>query len=74
MKKYSEIITSKNREFRYDFENALLQYVYIDTEENNKIQIIDEIGLMVDEWLESSDFWIDTYHEHLNLELQALGF
>lgn len=62
--KYSKVIRSGNKKFRYDYEHGMLQYI------DDNGEVIDEIGLSIANWRESPDYWADQYAYELDNEMQ----
>lgn len=73
-KKYSNLYKYKGKAFAYDNENAIVEYVYVDPEDNSWI-VLDEIGLSNDNWdnKEARDEYLDEYIAQLDDEANRLA-
>jgi len=71
--KHSKIYKAGKRTFRYNFDNNELEqldkgkldsnYDWVITKEWN---VSDSIGLMLENWNESPQYWCDYYNEEIN--------
>jgi len=68
--RYSEVKKLKHRSFRYDFEHAVLEFIY--TNDEGKIEVLDGYGLSRDEWNENADYWIERYYEIIEEEVASM--
>ena len=73
-KKYSNLYKYKGKAFAYDNENAIVEYVYVDPEDNSWI-VLDEMGLSNDNWdnKEARDEYLDEYIAQLDDEANRLA-
>lgn len=73
-KKYSNLYKYKGKAFAYDNENAIVEYVYVDPEDNSWI-VLDEIGLSNDNWEDRKlrDAYLDEYIRQLDDEANRLA-
>ena len=63
--KFSKTYKINGREFRYNYDDALLCWVYED-------ETIDEIGLIRDNWEENPEYWCETYYSRIEEEMAYL--
>lgn len=80
MKKYSEVIEYKDRKFRYNYEESLLEYVSNRIEETSRgevvefdeLEVIDEIGLNKLDWEEENMIQVEKWSARLDEEVSYL--
>lgn len=63
---YSDIITVRGRDFRYDYTNKKLEYVRVD---DNGVDVIDSRDLSLGNWLDNPQFWCDTFIDYIDDEV-----
>lgn len=71
MKKYSFVHTVEGKDFRYNYTDGLLEFIYFDIA-SNKIEIIDMIGLSEHSWENDREGYMLVYSNDLDYELNAL--
>lgn len=69
MKSYSAIVKFKNREFRFDFENCVLEFISV---EGGSVEVLDAIGVSNEDWLYNQEFVLEMYNADLDEEMAYL--
>lgn len=64
----SKLYRFKNRFYRYNEKQALLEFVW--PEEN---VVVDSVGLSKLNWEENKMYWIEKYHNELDEELAHMS-
>lgn len=68
-KKYSKVYTVEDKDFRYNYEDALVEFIYIDEDET---MVIDAIGLSDEGWKNDKEGYLWVYANDLEYEMQSL--
>ena len=73
-KRSNDIYKYKGKEFRYDCDNAIVEYIWTDPDTNEWV-VIDEIGLSNDNWEDRKlrDAYLDEYIRQLEDEANRLA-
>lgn len=73
-KRSNDIYKYKGKEFRYDCDNAIVEYIWTDPDTNECV-VIDEIGLSNDNWEDRKlrDAYLDEYIRQLDDEANRLA-
>lgn len=84
MKKYSKIYKlNSGREYRYNFDAAVLEFVttidYVEDDDRNITEkplnipdVLDSVGLSRENWKDSPDYWIGVYDADIEDEISCL--
>lgn len=70
--KIYKVVTGKHtfRSFRYDYEECILECVYVDIEDG--IVLLDSIGLNPENWKDNPKYWCERYNEDITEELRYM--
>lgn len=83
MTKYSKVVDYRGRKFRYNYDEALVEWVRFydyDFDENNELvkieldtpYVIDAVGLHKDNWKTYRDEYLDQWSDELDEESRIL--
>lgn len=61
--------SSDGKTFRYDYDNAMLQWV----DPDNGMEVIDEYGLSRDDWEDNPEYWVEDMSYRIEEELGYLA-
>lgn len=69
MKSYSAVVKFKNRKFRFDFENCVLEFIIV---EGGSVEVLDAIGVSKEDWLHNREFVLEMYNNDIDEEMAYL--